>query len=112
MPRSRAAELAPWLFLAQLGVTLLALLALAVAWQGTGDDAAWLRGGSVAFAALAAWSWWSWRLATGRLFDAYSVFLLALLLFSGGQPILYALGLLHGGSGLGLRAAWRISRQH
>ena len=24
----------------------------------------------------------------------------------------YALGLLHGGSGLGLRAAWRIAREH
>jgi hypothetical protein len=94
VPRSRAAELAPWLFLAQLGVTFLALIALLDGWNGTRDDAAWLRGASVALIALGAWSWASWRLVTGRLFDAYAVFLLALVVFSGGQMILLGLGLL------------------
>jgi hypothetical protein len=97
VPRSRAAVLAPWLFLAHLGVTLVALIALAAGWGGTGDDLAWIHAASLAFVALGLWGWWSWRLATGRLFDAYAVFLLALIVFSGGQLILLALGLLPGG---------------
>jgi hypothetical protein len=97
VPRRRPAELAPWLFLAHLGVTAVALIALGVAWGGTGDDARWILGGSVAYVALGVWAFWTWHLGTGRFFDAYSVFLLALLVFSGGQMILLAFGALPGG---------------
>jgi hypothetical protein len=110
VPRDRAAELAPWLFLAHLGVTLLAFIALGVAWSGTLDEGPWITVGAVAFVALGGWTYWSWHLATGRWFDAYSVFLLALLLFSGGQLILLALGLLPGGLLDGQYGQWTTLR--
>lgn len=97
MPPSRAAALAPWIFLAHLGVAVVAFIALAVAWGGTGDDERWIQAGCVAFVALGIWAYWSWHLCTGRFVDAYAVFLLALLVFSGGQMILLAFGLLPGG---------------
>jgi hypothetical protein len=110
VPRDRAAELAPWLFLAHLGVTLVAFIGLGMAWSGTLDEGPWITVGSVAFVALGGWAYWSWHLATGRYFDAYAVFLLALLLFSGGQLILLALGLLPGGLLDGQFGQWTTLR--
>jgi len=39
------------------------------------------------------WSLWSWKKATGHLLDLYSLFFIALILFSGGQSFLEVLGL-------------------
>ncbi len=60
----------------------------------------------VIYTAHAAWAFWSWWRATGRLADGYTVFLLSLVLFSGGELVLQAFGVpLQGG--FGTLTAWR-----
>jgi oligosaccharide repeat unit polymerase len=46
---------------------------------------------SVVLVALFIWELWSWKKLTGRLFDPYSVFLIAATVFNGGQAVLEAL---------------------
>jgi hypothetical protein len=69
---------------------------LALGWSAEWrlEDALWA--GTVFFTTHAAWAFWSWWRLSGRLVDGYSAFLLSFVLFSGGQMILHALGLLPG----------------
>lgn len=75
-------------------VVLALSLLLPFAYLGLGLRAeALLYPASVFLAATAAWSLWSWRMVTGKLFDPYVLFFIAALLFNGGQAFLEILGL-------------------
>ena len=53
---------------------------------------------SILLLAIAIWSVWSWRMLTGSLFDPYVLFLIAAILFNGGQAFLELFQLNQGGS--------------
>ena len=81
------------LFLGQCawGVGLVTLLGLLALYDASGETAVyWL---SLFLVGLSLWSLWSWKTATGHLLDLYSLFFIALILFSGGQSFLEVLGL-------------------
>lgn len=82
----------------QLAFFAVALSALALFWWDgaeLGSLALWL--GCFFFTVHALWAMWSWYALTGRAGDGYFSFAAALLLFSGGQVILWTLQLLPDG---------------
>ena len=71
------------------------LLLLGARWNSIAGQHVWAT--SVIFSIVAVWSFFSWRLVTGKVLDTFSMFLLAFVLFSGGQLLLYAIGALPDG---------------
>ncbi|MGC4002364.1 MAG: O-antigen polysaccharide polymerase Wzy [Pirellulales bacterium] len=84
-----------------LVVQVSACAASVVLWAFSPDSPAavesWIYGLCVFFTALYAWSAYSWYVTTGKLFDFYQLFLLAVALFHGGQAFLEVFGLNHDG---------------
>jgi O-antigen/teichoic acid export membrane protein len=56
--------------------------------ESESDAEALIYAACLAFVALSIWSIWSWKAATGRLFDPYVLFLMSAMLFNGGLTFL------------------------
>lgn len=80
---------ASWLPLAlQFAVIALLLAVLFAHWNVGLDYTAWIYPACVSIAVLFIWSVWSWKMATGSVFDPYVLFIIAAVLFNGGQAVL------------------------
>ncbi len=75
-----------WLVLYGLQLMMMALYEM--------SDDQYIDGLSVFLGAFVVWAVVSWRITMGRWVDLYSVFFIALFLFSGGQAVLNILGLM------------------
>lgn len=98
------------LLMTQLCLSVIAYIALGLICADRVDGDSWIRIGSIAFVAQGAWAFRSWYRCTGRLVDGYAIFLLALLLFSGGQMALTAIGVLPDGLLYGRFSDWTTLR--
>jgi oligosaccharide repeat unit polymerase len=75
-------------FFCQLGI-LSTLVMLVVAYRAFDWDAEGLIYPACwSFAALSLWLFWSWRQQSGKTLDPYTLFILAAVLFNGGQALL------------------------
>lgn len=75
-----------WLVLFGLQLMMMALYEM--------SDDQYIDGLSVFLGAFVAWAFVSWRITMGHWVDLYSLFFIALFLFSGGQAVLNILGLM------------------
>src|ERR1700687_6088184 len=83
------------LLVVQLAFVALSTLARGQVWISDGLGS--LHPLCVLFTVHLGWAAISWRAVTGRWVDGYTLFLLSLALFSGGQLLLYSVGMLPDG---------------